>query len=99
MELGSLYEFESWSKIEAFVLLWNLQQDPKKLVKLEVFPELIYYLAPAKNSREDVNKVPFTAPKVEQATKMGMIHAIEPKKFVKLQHELKFHEIFKCTIP
>jgi hypothetical protein len=30
------------------------------------------YLAPEKKSLEEVRRVPLTAPKVEQATKMGM---------------------------
>ena len=35
-------------------------------------------LAPEKNNLEDVSNCPLTAPKVEQATKMGMIQAILP---------------------
>ena len=34
--------------------------------------------APAKNSLEEVRSWPLTAPKVLQATKMGMIQAIRP---------------------
>ncbi len=77
MELGSLYEFESWSKIEAFVLLCENNKIQKTRENSSFFFRVIY-LAPAKNSLEDVNKVPLTAPKVEQATKMGIIQAIEP---------------------
>ena len=35
-------------------------------------------LAPAKNSLEVVSMFPFTAPKVDRATKMGIIQAICP---------------------
>jgi len=36
------------------------------------------FLAPTKNSREEANIPPFTAPNVEHATKKGMIHRITP---------------------
>ena len=35
-------------------------------------------LAPAKKSREEVRRVPFTAPNVEHATKKGMMEANLP---------------------
>jgi hypothetical protein len=31
--------------------------------------------APAKNNRAEVKRVPFTPPKVDNATKIGMIHS------------------------
>ena len=39
---------------------------------LQPLPQQISYLAPEKKSLEEVSRVPLTAPKVEQATKMGM---------------------------
>ena len=37
-------------------------------------------LAPTKNSREEANMPPLTAPNVEQATKNGIIHDITPRR-------------------
>ena len=41
-------------------------------------PGICPSLAPEKKRREEVSSWPLTAPKVEQATKMGMIQAILP---------------------
>lgn len=36
------------------------------------------FLAPTKNKRDEANMAPFNAPKVEQATKKGIVHDITP---------------------